>query len=268
LASRRRTHQQGEHRQQEELARQPVEQPVDHPAQPLGDRERRGDEGDRLADEAKRLPDSAAAARGKAEHEPDHEVLGDENRQHHVGLVVRQATEVDQPLDRDRARGDVDPCRGHTNHETERPIREEVDRPADEGVLAAANESAERELEAEEEEQKHEPDLGDEIGHLGRANQAQYLRLVRPEQQPGEKISRDRGQAHAARDQPKAGEQRDRDRELRERHRLVGASLMRPLRFSFRFLSRRRLRSLRLAVEGEQAPSRDDEDRQVHRRPP
>jgi hypothetical protein len=39
---------------------------------------------------------SAASARacGEAENDGDHEILGDEDREHEVDLVVREATEV------------------------------------------------------------------------------------------------------------------------------------------------------------------------------
>ncbi len=55
-----------------------------------------------------RVGRTTAAARHDAEHEPDDEILRDEDREHEVGLVVRQAAEVDQALDGDRARRDVD----------------------------------------------------------------------------------------------------------------------------------------------------------------
>jgi hypothetical protein len=198
------------------LARQPVEQPIDQPAQPLRDGERGSDEGDRLADQGQRLTRGAAASGGEPEHEPDREVLRDQDRQHEIGLVVGQAAEVDEPLDGDRARGDVDrrgederaeadPERRDPDDQAEAGVGEEVDRPADERVLAAAHEPVERELEAQEEEQEHEADLGQEVRHLGGTDEAERLRLVRSEQQAREQVGRNRGQAGAARDEPESG---------------------------------------------------------------
>ena len=173
-----------------------------------------------------------AAARSKAERECDHEVLGDEDRQHEVGLVVCKPPKVDQPLDRHCARGDVDrrgqdqrreaePEGSHADQQAEAGVHREIDRPADQGMTATAREPAERELEAEEEEQEDEADLGDEVRHLGRIDQREERRLVRAEEQPCEQVGRDRGQPEAARDQPQDPEHRDRDGELRERHRRV-----------------------------------------------
>ena len=89
-------------------------------------------------------------------------------------------------------------------------------------MLATADESAERELETQEEEQEHEPDLGQEVRHLRRANEAEHLRLVRPEEQAGEQVGGDCRQADAARREPERREQADGYRELGERHaRLV-----------------------------------------------
>jgi hypothetical protein len=138
---------------------------------------------------------AATAPRGEAEHEADYEVLGDEDRQPEVCLVVRQAAEVDQPLDGDRARGDVDrrgederaeaePERRHSDREAEARVDEKVDRPADKGVVAAAHEAAERELQAEEEEQEDEPDLGNEVSHLGRADEAERFGSFGPSRRP------------------------------------------------------------------------------------
>src|SRR5207244_3589668 len=108
--------------------------------------------------------------------------LGDENRQHEIGLVVGQTAEVDQTLDRDRARrnidrgGENDCAKAHTerddpNDQTKPSVREQIDRPANERMPAAAGKPPERELQAEEEEQEDEADLRDKIGHLGGADQ-------------------------------------------------------------------------------------------------
>jgi hypothetical protein len=86
-------------------------------------------------------------------------------------------------------------------------------------MTTTARKATERELEAEEEEQKDEADLGDEVRHLRRLDQREELRLVGAEEQPCEQVSRDRGQSEAARDQAQDSEHRDRDGELRERHR-------------------------------------------------
>ena len=110
LRERGRSEQEGEHGEQEELARQPVQDAVDHAAEPLRHGERDRDEGDRLADERERLAAGAAAARREAEHEADGEILRDEDGEDEVGLVVCEAAEVDQSFDGDRARRDVDRC--------------------------------------------------------------------------------------------------------------------------------------------------------------
>ena len=105
---------------------------------------------------------------------------------------------------------------------TSRPtpgVHREVDRPADDRVATGCAQPTERELEAEEEEQEDEAELGDEVRHLGRLDQREELRLVRAEEQPCEQVGRDRGQSEAAGDQPQDTEHRDRDGELRERHR-------------------------------------------------
>ena len=39
-------------------------------------------------------------------------------------------------------------------------------------MAAAADEPVDAELEAEEEQQEDQPDLGDEVGHLGRLDEA------------------------------------------------------------------------------------------------
>ena len=62
----------------------------------------------------------APSARGdETEHRGDHDVLEDEDRQHEIGLVVGEAPEVDERLDRDRARRDVDARRDHDRSEGE-----------------------------------------------------------------------------------------------------------------------------------------------------
>ena len=72
---------------------------------------------ERLRDEHERVGRPAAARGGETEHERDDEVLEDEDREHEVGLVVAEPPEVDQALDRDRARGDVDARGEHERRE-------------------------------------------------------------------------------------------------------------------------------------------------------
>ena len=55
---------------------------------------------------------------------------------------------------------------------------------------ARAGQPLEAELEPEEEEQEDETQLGDEIGHLGRSDQRELLRLVRAEEEPGQEVGR------------------------------------------------------------------------------
>ena len=132
--------------------------------------------------------------------------------------------------DRDRRRGDVNRSGqndgaeaeaegGKTDDQTEGGVCGEVDRATEQHMPAASCQAAESEFEAEEEEQEDDPDLRDKRGHVRGADQAQRLRLIRAEQQPGEQIRRDRGQTDTRSDQPEAAEQRDRDCKLCERHR-------------------------------------------------
>ena len=71
-------------------------------------------------------------------------------------------------------------------------------------VPAAPRQPLEAELEAEEEEEEDQPELGDEVRHLGRLDQAERGRLVRAEQEAGEQVGRDRGEPDAARDEARA----------------------------------------------------------------
>ena len=48
----------------------------------------------------------------------------------------------------------------------------------------ASQNAVERELEPEEEEQEDDPELGDELGHLGRLDQAQDLGSFGPRSSP------------------------------------------------------------------------------------
>jgi hypothetical protein len=85
-------------------------------------------------------------------------------------------------------------------------------------VHAAAAEAVERELEPEEEEEEDDAELGDEVGHLGRLDHAQLARLVRPEEEAGEQVRRDRRETHAAGAEAEDREDGDGDGQLRERH--------------------------------------------------
>ena len=77
-------------------------------------------------------------------------------------------------------------------------------------MLATADEPAECELQAEEEEQEHKPDLGDEVRHLGRPDEAGDLRLMRPEEEPRKQISRDGRNAQPVGAQAESSEQKAR----------------------------------------------------------
>ena len=84
-------------------------------------------------------------------------------------------------------------------------------------MAPATAEAVERELETEEEKQEDDPELRDEVRHLGGLDEAEHLRLVRAEQQTGEQVCRNGGQAEAARQEPEAAEDGDGDGELAER---------------------------------------------------
>ena len=72
----------------------------------------------------------AAPAAGEGEDERDGDVLDDEDREDEVGLVVGQPPEVDQPLDGDRRRGDVDRAGEDDGRERE-PERRHADDQAE-----------------------------------------------------------------------------------------------------------------------------------------
>ena len=73
--------------------------------------------------------DAPAARRDEAEHGGDRDVLEEQDREHEVGLVVGQATEVAQRLDCDRARRHVDARRDDDRREAE-PERRDADERA------------------------------------------------------------------------------------------------------------------------------------------
>ena len=220
--------------EQEELAREPAQQPVDRAGEEPGCRQRQREEQQRLEDDPQRLAEPAAAAAGEAEHDREDDVLEDEDRKDEIRLVVGETAEVDQALDGHGARGDVDrggddqrgeaePECGDPDDEAERGVHEQVDRPAETDVPAAPRESLQAELEAEEEEEEDEPELGHEVRHLGRLDHAQQIRLVRAQQEPCEQVRRDRGEPDAACQKPEPAEDGNGDGELGEGH--LAASL-------------------------------------------
>ena len=81
-----------------------------------------------------------------------------------------------------------------------------------------ASDAVDRELEPEEEEERDDPELGHELGHLGGLDEAEDLRLVGPEQDPGEQVSRDRREPETARHETERREDGDGGGELLERH--------------------------------------------------
>jgi hypothetical protein len=75
--------------------------------------------------------------------------------------------------------------------EAEPGVHEEVDRAPQAEVHAAPPEAPEAELEAEEEKERHDPKLRNELRHLGRLDDREELRLIRAEQDAGDEIRRD-----------------------------------------------------------------------------
>ena len=139
--------------------------------------EARGDERERLRQEHERLRRPTSACGREAEHERDHEILEDEDREHEVRLVVAEAPEVDQPFHRDRARGDVhaggeherrvrEPERGDADEEAEAEVEGEVDEASETHVAAGPADARQAELEPEEEEEEDDAELRQEVGHL------------------------------------------------------------------------------------------------------
>ncbi len=192
-------------------------------------REPRSDESQRLGDENERVRHVPTSGCRESEHEGDDDVLEDEDGEDEVGLVVTQAAEVDEPLHRDRARGDVHARREdersereaegcHADDQPEPEVRNEVDRAAETEVAAAPAESRQRELEPEEEEQEDDAELGDELRHLGLTDQRQLLGLVRAEQETCEQIGRDRRQPDSASDEAEHAQHGDGYGELGEGH--------------------------------------------------
>ena len=176
-------------------------------------------------------PPPPAAAKPRTARDDD--VLEDEDREDEIGLVVREAPEVDQPLDDHRARGDVDaggkderrerePERDHTDDQADGGVDRQVDGPAEPDMASASQQALEAELEAEEEEQERDAELGDEGRHLGRLDEAQEGRLVRAEQQSGQQVGGNRGEPEAPGQQAQPGEHRDRDGKLSEGERRFG----------------------------------------------
>src|ERR671918_88026 len=108
LGDGRRADQEPEHREQEELQREPVERPVDRAGEPARDRETDRDEPERLRDEHERLGSLAPARCREAEQERDHDVFEDENRQYEVRFVVAE-TPTSSPRPRFAARSTVPP---------------------------------------------------------------------------------------------------------------------------------------------------------------
>ena len=68
--------------------------------------------------------------------------------------------------------------------------------------------------------ERDDPELGHELGHLGRLDDAEELGRVRAEQDSGREIGRDGREPEAARDQPERPEDGESGGELLERHGL------------------------------------------------
>src|SRR6188472_2569222 len=215
--------------EEEELELEPAELPADPGAEETRGCERRRDEHERLRGDARGLRHAAAARRDESEHRGDGDVLEEQDREHEVRFVVREAPEVDQCLHRDRARGDVDAGgedkRGERRAERDQPdeeaepdVDDQVSRAAQADVTAAPHEPLEAELQPEEEQKEDQPDLGDEVRHLRRLDELDDVRLVRPEDDPGEEIRGDRGEPEPTRRKPENAKHSDGDGELGERH--------------------------------------------------
>jgi hypothetical protein len=230
--------------EEEELERKTRQKSPGRGGEPTGCRNRRCDEEQRSEDGEEGGRELAATVSCKAEREGGDEVFDDEDREHEIGLPVAEAAKVDEPLDGDRARRDVDAgrehdrCRSeaegrHTERDPDRAVREQVGATAQGEMAAAAGQSAEAELEPDEEEEEDQAELGDEVRHLGRLDQAEEGGLVWAEDESGEQIGGDRRHSEPVRDQPEAGEEGHGDGELGERHgRTAGCvrGLREPLR--------------------------------------
>ena len=232
LGDRGHADEEAERDQEHELARQAAEQSIDGTTCESRRRDRDRDEDEGLGDGDEGRAHSLPARGREAEDAGDDDVLEDEDGEDEVGLVVGEAAEVDQPLDRHRARRDVDrgredqrreaePERDHADEEADRRVHGQVDGAAEADVPSAAQQAVDRELEAEEEEQEDDPELRDERRHLGWLDQARHVRLVRSEQQSREQVGGDGREAEAPRDQAERRQQGDRQGELRERHASV-----------------------------------------------
>ena len=181
----------------------------------------------RLRESDEGRTDAVPTGRREAEHARDDDVLEDQDGEDEVGLVVGEAAEVDQPLHDHGTRRDVDTGREDERREAEAECRDpdeqaeagvedQVDRAADPEMATAAREPVVAELEPEEEEQEDDPELGDELRHLGRLDQAEDLRLVRPEQEAGKDVGGDCREPEAPGREAQHGEHRHGYRELRE----------------------------------------------------
>ena len=92
--------------------------------------------------------------------------------------------------------------RDDPDEQAETEVGDEVDRASEPDVAAGSHQPREAELEAEEEEKEDDAELGDELGDLGRADEVELARLVRAEEEAGEEVRGDRGQAEPAGDEP------------------------------------------------------------------
>ena len=94
----------------------------------------------------------------------------------------------------------------YADDEPDAGVRDQIDRAAQPEVPPRSREALEAEFEAEEEEEKDEAELRHELGHLRGADQRELRRLVRPEQEPGEEVRRDRREPEAAGHEPERAE--------------------------------------------------------------
>ena len=218
-----------EHREQEELERQPVERAVEWPRKPPRGCEPDRDEPERLGDEDERVRRPTAARSREAEHERDDEILEHEDRQHEVGLVVAQPAEVDQPLDGDRARGHVDarsqderreaPAEGdHAHDEPEPEVGDEVDVPPRPMWRPVDRSRARLNSSPRKKSRKTSPSSARKSVTSDGLMSASSRGSFGPEQDAREQVRRDRRQTEPARHEPQRPEDDDGDRELGERH--------------------------------------------------
>ena len=181
----------------------------------------------------------AGQGRGHAQEQGDGQVLEDQHPEHQVGLVVREPAQVEQGARDDAAARDVDEAgdehglrtgagERQPQQQAEPPVDQEVDRPPDEHQPPGLGEPLDRELEAQEEQQQHDPDAGEDVDALRLLHHAEEAGLVRPQHDAGADPDGDRRDPEPSRQQAGGGQHGEDDREVGEVEQVVPSRAAEP----------------------------------------